>query len=99
MAKAFSWDSEKVIVIKVIEDGKQRRVVKICTLKGIEYISITKEAQLKDGWKPVGGWAEKLTTYKEIYTAFEDWQLVDAFGSGGVANIQKAIKPTKKVTK
>ena len=90
MGKDFAWDKEQVIGTVMIGE-KNRRIVKACVLKGEDYLAVTKEANLKDGWKPVGGWAEKRTVFMGIVDIVEKAGFAHAFGTPD-ANVLKGVK-------
>ncbi|QIA28624.1 hypothetical protein [Phage f2b1] len=50
MAKAFAWDSEKLIDT-IEETEKKHHDVSICELRGKQYVSIAEKQLTNEGWK------------------------------------------------
>ena len=67
----FKWDTEEEIGEVVINEY-QKRIIKLCTLNGEEYINVIKVRHFKGKDNIVGGWTEKVSTIAEICSMYND---------------------------
>jgi hypothetical protein len=92
--KAFAWDSE--VLLKTIEEDKVKTEIKICTLKGKEFVVITKWALYqKDGWKPVKNTTIEHGLLMQAVEVVDDHRMQEMFNSAQTIEAKKPSKPKK----
>lgn len=67
----FQWDTEKELGEIVINEH-QKRIIKLCTLNGEEYISVAKVKHFKGRDNIVGGWTEKVSSIAAICAMYNE---------------------------
>jgi ribosomal protein L12E/L44/L45/RPP1/RPP2 len=84
----FKWDSESLL--KTIEVSEyERREIRICELKGKQYVSFTTVKKIKEVWKPVGGYTVPKSMWCDVVAAVSDH---DITALSGIA-VEKAAEP------
>lgn len=95
--KEFAWDKEVVVKTVTVSDYEKREV-RVCELKGKQYVAFTTIKKIKEEWRPVGGYTVPMAIWLESVQAVHDFKFASAFGTDAITIPAPASeeKPAKK---
>lgn len=80
----------------------ERREVRVCELKGKQYVVFTTVKKIKGEWKPIGGYSVPKQLFGAIYDGVNELDLKNAFGAKDAKDALKVvneIEPNKEAAK